>query len=378
MARSRPRRPRVALFVESSLTYGRGVLRGIARYLKERGPWSIFLEQRELGAAPPAWFSGWKGEGIVARSADARLRRPGVPLVALDDARPPDERRPAILNDNREVGRLAVRHLLDRGYRSLAFYGPRSGWWVEERLAGAREAAAGRLAVRRASGRPWEAEQSALRQWLSVLPGPVGLVAANDLHGLRALDACRRAGLGVPEQVAVVGADDDVEVCELSDPPLSSVAFNPERAGYEAADLLDRLMRGERPPRAPQLIAPLGVTARQSSDALAIADAHVARALHFIRRHACEGINVRSLLREVPLSRRSFEHRFRKAVGRTPKAEIRRLQIERAKELLSGSDLKLAAVADRAGFHQPAYLVSVFRRAVGLTPAAYRRRVLPK
>jgi LacI family transcriptional regulator len=210
------------------------------------------------------------------------------------------------------------------------------------------------------------------------LAGPLGIAAANDIHGLRALDACRRAGLGVPEQAAVVGADDDAELCELSDPPLSSVSFNPERAGWEAASLLDRLMRGERVPRAPLLIAPLGVTARQSTDALAIADPHVARALHFIRRHACEGIDVGALLREVPLSRRSFEHRFRKAVGRTPKAEIRRLQLDRAKTLLSGTDLKLAAVADRCGFHQPAYLCAVFRRSLGCTPAAWRRRVLIK
>jgi LacI family transcriptional regulator len=302
-----------------------------------------------------------------------------VPLVALDDDLAPDGRRPSILNDNREVGRVAVRHLLERGLRSLAFYGPRGRWWSDERLAGAREAApGGRIAVRRSGPQPWEAEQAGLGRWLAGLPGPAGLFAANDILGLRALDACRRSGLGVPEQVAVVGADDDAELCELSDPPLSSVAFHPERAGFEAASLLDRLMRGERAPRRPLLVAPRGVTTRQSTDVLAIADPHVARALHFIRRHACEGINAASVLREVGLSRRSLEHRFRKALGRTPKAEIRRLQIERAKGLLSGTELKIAAVADRCGFHQAAYLCAVFRRAVGTTPAAWRRQVLTK
>lgn len=364
------RRPRVALFVESSIGYGRGVLRGVARWLRAHGPWSIFLEQRELGAAPPPWFAQWRGEGILTRSDHPRLRRSGVPVVALYDHRAPDGRRPFILNDNREVGRLAVRHLLDRGFRSIAFYGPRGPYWSEERLAGAREVH--RLALRPAGRGAWEVEQERLAEWIDGLSRPLGLFAANDIHGLRALDACRRRGLAVPEEVAVVGADDDAELCELADPPLSSVAFNPERVGQAAAELLDGLMRGERTPRAPLLVPPRGVVARQSTDILAIGDRAVARALHFVRRHACEGINVRSILQEVPLSRRSLEHRFRKAIGRTPKAEIRRLQIERVKELLSTTDLKLAAISRQAGFHQPAYLVSVFRTLVGMTPARWR------
>jgi LacI family transcriptional regulator len=372
----RRNRPHVALIVESSIAYGRGVLRGIARYLKERGPWSIFLEQRELGAALPEWISRWDGDGIITRSDDPRIARTGLPVVGLFDRVERPGGPPMILNDNRAVGRVAAQHLLDRGLRRLAFYGVRGEHWSDLRLRGVQEAArttAVPVAVHASQGR-WESQQERLRRWLESLPKPLGLVAANDIHGLRALDACRRGALAVPEEVAVVGADDDRELCELSDPPLSSVAFNPERAGFDAAALLDRLMRGGRAPRVPSLVAPVGVSTRHSTDVLAIADPYVARALHVIRRHALEGITVKSVLREVPLSRRALEHRFVKHLGRTPKAEIQRLRLERVKTLLATTDLPIRQISDQLGFHQPSYLSTLFRRATGLPPGAFRRR----
>jgi LacI family transcriptional regulator len=375
MSRRRRSRPHVALIIESSIEYGRGVLRGIAGYLRERGPWSIFLEQRELGAALPKWIREWDGDGIITRSDDPRIVRSGLPTVGLYDRTEDRLRLPMILNDNLAVGRMGARHLADRGFRHLAYFGVRRERWSELRLAGAAEvarAAKASFAVH-ASGGTWEPSQERLKRWLASLPRPLGLVAANDLHGLRALDACRRAGLAVPEEVAVVGADDDAEVCELSDPPLSSVTFHPEKVGYEAAALLERLMAGRSAPPEPLLVPPLGVSARQSSDILAIDDPDVAKAIHHIRRHAFEGITVEDVLREVPLSRRALEHRFRRRLGRTPKEEIQRLRFERARSLLATTDLPVARISDRLGFHQPAYLSAAFQREAGVTPSTYRR-----
>src|SRR5436190_1137383 len=353
MAARRRSRPHVALIIESSIEYGRGLLRGIARYLREHGPWSIFLEQRELGAALPDWIRAWDGDGIITRSDDPRLSASGLPMVGLYDRAEDRLKLPMILNDNLAVGRMAAQHLADRGFRHLAYFGVRGERWSELRLQGvaaAARAAKATLALHPSGGK-WEASQERLKRWILGLPRPLGLVAANDIHGLRALDACRRAGRAVPEEVAVVGADDDAELCELSDPPLSSVTFNPERVGYEAAGLLDGLMARRGGAGKPFLVPPLGVSTRQSSDILAIDDADVAKAIHYIRRHAFEGITVEDVLAEVPLSRRALEHRFRRRLGRTPKVEIQLLRFDETKNRMASTGLPLARNRDRQHLH---------------------------
>jgi len=377
-----PGRPRVALNVETSIDYGRGVLRGIADYLRRHGPWSIWLEQREQHAAPPAWLRRWDGEGLITRSDDPRLLELGVPTVGLFMPRRPAPC-PVIHLDNRAVGRQAIEHLRDRGLRNFAFFGERGSPWSEARLAGAARFLKSHnlsIEVKRLSAASRRRRQShrmrdELLEWIQSLPKPLGLFACNDLHGFKALDACRAGGLRVPEEVAVVAADNDADLCELADPPLSSVGINPERAGYEAAALLDRMMaRRGRGPKRPLLIPPLPVVARRSTETVAVDDPHVARALRRIHARAAEGLNVEDLLVELPISRRSLEHRFRRVLGRTPKAEIHRVRFDRVKTLLAETALPIAEVSRRTGFHQPAYLCSCFKKETGLTPAAYRRR----
>jgi LacI family transcriptional regulator len=206
------------------------------------------------------------------------------------------------------------------------------------------------------------------------LPKPVGVAACYDVLGLRLLDACRRRGLVVPEQVAVVGAGNDNLLCSLSDPPLSSVEHNLHQVGYEAAGLLDRMMDGEPAPAEPILVEPLGVVARQSTELVAIADPKTSLALHVIRDRACQGIGVDEVARRVSLSRRALERRFHKYVGRSPHDEIVRLQLERVKTLLRESDLTLDAIAQKAGFNYASYMATLFRTRVGQPPGEYRRR----
>ena len=372
-------RPRVALFVETSINYGRGVLRGIARYLREFGPWSIFLEQHEIGAKLPDWIDRWDGDGIITRYDRPQILETKLPTVVLFDRTDDCLTLPRILNDHLAIGRMAAQHLLERRFESFAYYGVPGEYWSELRWRGVREV------VKGVKGAPchcrtdagdltedWESQQNALAEWISSLPRPLGLIACNDIHGLRALDACRRARLAVPEQVAVIGADNDVELCDLSDPPLSSIEFNREQLGYEAAALLDGLMMGEAPPSRAQLIPPLGVVTRQSTDILAITDWYVAQALHIIRRRACSGIDVHSLLEELPLSRRSLEQRFRQFLGRSPGAEIQRVRIEQAKMLLAKTDLNIDVISRRSGFSNPAYFSTAFRNQTGSAPSLYR------
>jgi LacI family transcriptional regulator len=198
-------------------------------------------------------------------------------------------------------------------------------------------------------------------------------MACNDFRGTQALDACRRAGIAVPEEVAVVGVDNEELVCTLANPPLSSVVPNARSIGYEAAALLDRLMRGEPEPTTPLFIPPVEVITRLSTDVNAIADPEVATAMRFIREHACEGIAVADVLSQVPVSRSVLQRRFRGLLGRSIHGEIAGVRLQRAKQLLIETDLPLAAIAQRTGFSHVEYLCAAFRQATGLPPGTYRR-----
>ena len=374
-------RRHVALIVETSITFGRGVLRGIAQYLREGRQWSVFLEQRELGADLPEWIDCWNGDGIITRSLDARVLSARMPVVLLADQSHLPPGIPAVLNDSHAVGQMAASHLWERGFRHFAYYGTRGAYWSEQRLAGLTAFVHGQGArvttllpevdeIRRLG---WQEHQQRLGNWISGLPRPLGLVAGNDMHGLRALDACRQIGLAVPEQIAVIGADNDQELCELSHPPLSSIAFAPEQVGYEAARLLDRLIDGERVDKTPLLVRPQGIVARQSTDILAIDDAVVATALHIIRQSAHAELSVETLAAAVDVSRRTLELRFRAVLGRTPRQEIQAVQIRAAQELLRSTSLKVATVAEKLGYADVALFSAAFKRACGQSPLAFRR-----
>jgi LacI family transcriptional regulator len=379
-----PRNPHVALVVETAIVYGRRILHGITRYLRTHPAWSVFLEQHDLLAAPPRWLSRWRGDGIITRSAGRGLvnaiRRSGVAAVDLNDRGPPYGA-PRINSDDSAIGRLAAEHLRERGFQSFGYCGFTGELWSARRRAGfeAVAATAGFSCPTFESAwfgpraHPWEREQGQISRWLLSLPRPVGVMACNDMRGQHVLDACRRAGLKVPDEVAVVGVDDDELLCELSTPPLSSVIPNAERIGYEAAALLDRLMAGGPVGPAETLIPPLGVATRLSSDVLAIDDVATADAVRFIRQNACRGITVADVLRAVPVSRTLLERRFRHYLGRSPQAEIRAVQLRRVRQLLAETDYKLSQVAEMSGFAYPEYLSSVFRHATGQTPGAYRR-----
>ena len=213
-----------------------------------------------------------------------------------------------------------------------------------------------------------------LAQWLGELPKPIGVMACNDDRGREVLEACRDARLLVPEQIAVVGVDNDELLCDLADPPLSSVALNAETGGYRVAALLDKMMRGQVRRKQTLVVEPLHVIVRRSTDIIALDDADVASALRFLHDNAMRPIGVADVVRHVQLSRRSLEIRFQNAVGRTVHAEIQRVRIERAKQLLIETDLPIPKVAEATGFGSASYLGQVFRQILETTPARFRRK----
>ena len=373
----------VALLIETSNAYARGLLDGIVSYVNQHDPWSIFLPEQDRTAAPPGWLSKWRGDGIIARIETdevARLvRRKQAPVVDVSAARRVPQI-PWVETDDQAIAELAASHLLERGFRNLAFVSdPGFNWslWREQHFAAAIKAAGCTYYVHESISRldskySWDREKKALAKWLSKLPNPVGIMACYDIKAQQLLDVCRELDLAVPEQVAVIGADNDRLLCELSDPPMSSVIPNSKRAGYEAAKLLDQMMAGRDSVAEKILVEPVGVATRQSTDILAIDDAEIADSLRYIRQHVFDGINVGDVLQQTTLSRRVLESRFRRILGRTPHQEITRLRIQRVKQLLSTTDLSLAQIADRTGYQHVEYLTVAFKKQVGTSPSKYR------
>jgi LacI family transcriptional regulator len=377
---------RVALLVDTATDFGRRMIRGIGRYAQQHAKWDLWIEPRGQ-QAPGRLPRGWRGEGVIARVASREMARylARVPakVVNISSARVPGAKFPTVTCDLRAGARLAAEHLMDRGFRHFAYVGPlrysyveiHYEWFVQTLTQAGYSCALYRSRHRNAPGMSWQARQKDLERWLLELPKPVGVVTWTTDRGREVLNACRAAGLLVPEQVAVLGGDEDYLLCETCTPPLSGVALTSEQVGFEAAALLDRLLKGEPTPKEPILIQPTQVIVRQSTNTLAIADEDLARAVAFIRDHAQEPIQVSDILRDVPVSRSWLERRFQETLGRSPAAEIRRVHLERAKRLLADTDMPVPDVAIAAGFRSREYLAYAFKQATGLSPREYRTQV---
>jgi LacI family transcriptional regulator len=377
--------PQVAVLVDTSRSYGRDIVRGVRRYVAEHGPWSLYLEPRDLHSRFPDWLEKWPGDGIIARTVDAQLLRKlkatRLPVIELRSTMLKHPF-PFVGMDNSLVGKRVAGHFRNRGFRRFAccldtsekFYIQRCEHFTEAlRQRGFacdifQSAAPGKKRPR------WDQHQRALSDWLRSLEKPVGIFAVNDQLGFWVLDAARRAGIPVPEEVAVVGAENDRMLCDTAWPPLSSVQLRGRAVGHEAARLLDDwIHKGRRPP--PETLLPPGdIVVRQSSDIVAVEDARIAKALRFIRQHATEGIDVNRVARETALSRSALERRMKSIIGRSPGEEINRIRFSHVETLLAQTDLTLDQIAERAGFQHPQYMAGAFRKRSGITPGEFRKR----
>lgn len=384
--RVRPPMRHVALLIETSGSYGRGLLRGVSKYNRERGGWSTYFHPHGLGDPPPPWLRNWRGDGILARIDTPEiaqlLLKSGVPVVNLRGtvAELPF---PYVGPDHDQIAKLAAEHLMERGLKNFAFCGRPAGIHpgLDERGTTFAEV------VRQSGGNcevfpadcpvdedNWEMEQERLAKWLHSLPKPVGVMACNDERGLQVLDACRRCSAAVPDEIAVIGADNDEHLCDLSIPPLTSVDVNAENIGYTAAALLDQMMQGIKPPEMEQRLAPRGIFTRLSTDTVASDDDEVNRTLRYIRENSCEGLRVVDVLAYMGMSRASLQQRLKRIIGRTIHEEIERVRLARVKELLLSPEMTIKQVARATGFSSVQYMTRVFRAALAETPARYRSR----
>ena len=383
-------RENVALLIESSRSYGRSLLRGIAQYSRMKGNWSLLHEEMTLDAEVPNWLAESKVDGVIARVDDHiidPLRELQVPIVDVRcNHNYPGI--PRMETDDRAVARLVFEHLWQRGFRRFAFCGYRSANYSETRLNCFREMVSAencRLSVYETVGEPDAALTSIerqgvldvepLSQWLSGLQPPTGLFACNDIRGQQLLNACRKLEIAVPDDLGVIGVDDDDAICPLSDPPLSSVRPNAEHIGYRAAETLAELMNGIAPTNDTEYIPPTGVAQRLSTQVAAVEDREVAQACRYIRENVATSIDVNDVAQVTRLSRRQLERRFRLALNRTPHEEITAAQIARVKQLLTETDLPLEQLAPLAGYDYKERLSAVFKRETGVTPGQFRQQI---
>lgn len=380
--------PRVALLIETARGFGRELLCGISRYAQIHGPWSFHIRAGDFVHDVPK-MEHWGGHGIIARIPNARVARAvieaNVPTIAVgltDEQMLPDSplsRFSELSSDATDVAHLAADHLLERRFKNFAYAGLEDRAWSLGRGDEFRkylEEAGQQLHVypqpKKARDRRWEMERLILADWLRGLPKPIGLFACNDDRGREVLEACRLAKLHVPEDVAVLGVDNDEVFCGLADPPLSSLALNAETAGYRAAELLDAMMQGQTEHPRRIVVEALRVVTRRSTDFNAVDDQDVSAALQFIHRARGSNISVGQVAESVAVSRRMLEKCFRKVIGRTILEEIQITRLERAKQLLLDTSYPVSRIAILSGFNTTAYFIQFFKKRVGKTPLRYR------
>jgi LacI family transcriptional regulator len=376
------------LYADVVYAYSRGVLRGIADYAKIHGGWDFnFISTIEPGFTSSFVRDEVRGVIIQLRRRELgeELIASGVASVNVSNTLSPPAAMPAVFPDDAATGKMAASYFLERGFRNFAFFGPHGLRYAQMRAEGfaaALQAAGFTCAVAHRktddvgdyAAHPAAGSSSGLLEALSTLPRPLAVFCCNDSCAKETVRLATILGLQVPDQVAVLGVDNDEINCELSGVQLSSIRLNTEQIGYEAAALLANMIAGVAAPAEPILVPPAEVITRRSSDVLALADAEVAAAVRFIRDRGGREINVEDLLSRTELSRRSLEMRFRKALGRSPYQEIRRVQLERAKLLLSRTDRPVREIADACGFKEARQLSMAFHDQLGLTPRQYRRR----
>ncbi|HTA29239.1 MAG TPA: XylR family transcriptional regulator [Candidatus Cybelea sp.] len=379
--------PKVLLLVESSRGSGRSLLRGIANYAHHHGPWSCYWEPGGLEKVWPKLRS-LDVDGIILRDVDKleEVLAFGIPAVVIGHGRKEVSGLVNVVTDSEAIGQMAAEHLLACGFKQFAYCGTcldanRDVSWSQLR----RQSFAKRIQqagfdycdfsfAQPSESSSWPQELGALSSWLQSLPKPLGLMACNDDRACQLMEACKLASVSVPGQLGIVGVDNDEVVCGLSDPPLSSVAVNFERAGYEAAGALDCLMRGKKPVPARILVRATHMVVRRSTDFVAVEDDSVGKALRYIRANASGGeLDVSAVARSAGVSRRSLEKRFRRELGYSVLKEIRRVRTDKIAQLLVETQMPVWEIAEELGFDDIQHFARYFRAAKSMSPLAYRK-----
>lgn len=374
---------RIAVLVDTSSAWGRRLIQGVLTYAKVHGPWDVWIEPRGQKESPRL-PRGWNGDGIIARVSTKtiadKLSKFKVPIVNVSGIRIQGVRFPRVCTDNVKFAEVAVSHFVNRGLRSIAFIGLPGREYSLDRQRSVAQACeqfnchfevyhrAKNLKIES----HWERERASIGLWLNRLPKPVGVITWGVRLGTDVIEEANHNNLKVPDEVAVLGEDDEL-LCEAVQPSLSGVVIPSEQIGIQSAIMLEQLMRGKRLKKNELALEPTGIVSRISTDVLAIDDPEIAEAVRFIRNRAHEPLRVNDVANALAISRRSLERRFQELLQRTVGEEIARVHLERAKLLLATTKMTVPLVAEASGYGSSEYLATVVKRHTGLTPRQYRK-----
>jgi LacI family transcriptional regulator len=365
--------------------YGRGIIEGIWQYAQQHGPWLLDLQPSEPdeSAVVPR---GLTSDGVIAsihtQQLAAKLQAAGVPVINVSGSNLDGVDFPRVTSDAEAVVRMAVTHLREKGLAHIAFCGEPHrqfiDFWTDAYRSVMNQAGMNPI-VYQPSARigpraDQERRENDRRRWIESLPKPVGILGWATSICRHVAMACDVSDIKMPEEVAIISLETEDLLGRVVHPPLSGVDIPVEKIGYEAARQLDRLLHGKAATPNEIHLPPLGVTTRQSTDLVACDDPRIQQALRFIRDHKHEGIDVRTVLKAVPMARRTLERRFHELLGRSPADEIRRAKIEKVRGLLDSTSIPIPDIAEACGFNYVEHMIPVFKKHYGFTPSAYRRQ----
>ena len=372
---------KIVLLLETSRAFGRQLIIGIARYSRLYGPWSFYKEPIDLKSSIPH-LTNWKPDGIIMRDSliTKELLKLKIPtILAIHDSKYPKDL-PVIKTDSYSIAKMASEHLLEKGLKNFAFCGfDNYDWSKERKLYFSRfNSKAGYkthiyLQPKRIKKDDWQNELQHVSEWIKSLPKPVGIFACNDDRGQHILEVCKSINLNVPEDVAVIGVDNDPMVCEIGDPPLTSIALNVESAGYEAAKLLDQLIDKKKVGLRKMIVTPSHVVQRQSTDIFAVNDDEVATAIRYIKNNAKNKILVKDVVKATSISRRTLEKRFKKTIHRSIYREIQQVRIELISKLLVETDLSISQITSLFSFTGVEHISRYFKKEKGVGLREFRK-----
>jgi len=372
---------RIILLLETSRAFGRQLIIGIARYSRLTGPWSFYKEPIDLKSSIPH-LTSWKPDGIIMRDSliTKELLKLKIPtILAIHDSKYPTDL-PVIKTDSYAIAKMASEHLLERGLKNFAFCGFDNYDWSKERklyftrfISEAGYKTHIYLSPKKIKKNDWQNEMQPVTKWVESLPKPVGLFACNDDRGQHILEVCKLINIKVPEDVAVISVDNDPMICDIGDPPLTSIALNVESAGYEAAKLLDQLINKKKVVRKQIMVTPSHIVQRQSTEILAVNDDEVAMAIRYIKNNAKNKILVKNVVETTNLSRRTLERRFRKTIHRSIYNEIQQVRIELISKLLIETNLPVSQITSLFNFTDVEHISRYFKKGKGIGLREFRK-----